>query len=391
MSELQGLLDREAHRVSAAPGALESVLHRADRRRRNRRIGSAVLALVLAAAAISTLVKAFEQSEPKPARWPKITVENVARLQLAWTATQPGGCCPTSTVSGDRVYVAGKKGLTAYPTDCGTGGVTCAPIWVGTPDHVRRYMLAPVADGHRVFAVDGKNLYAFARDCASGGSSCGPSWVATFEGPLEPSPPAVGGGLVFTAAHNHTYAFREDCGTGGSVCEPVWVGAGQGPPSVIDGTVYGWECATVGHPCAANDLHRVFAWSLDCIAAGGTCQPSWFGLVRGLAAFPSTPSVWDGRVYFGSGNRLYAFPVDCRSDGGRCEPVWIGATGQSAGGRVQSWTFDGGMVFAGVTGKTHLTQARRAMSTRSLQTAARRCAIRSGACTSTAIVQAHSA
>jgi Tol biopolymer transport system component len=76
MSELQGILDREARRISAAPGALDVVLHRVDRRRRNRRVATVVFALALAAAALSTLVRAFEQSEPKPALAPNATIEN---------------------------------------------------------------------------------------------------------------------------------------------------------------------------------------------------------------------------------------------------------------------------------------------------------------------------
>ena len=50
MSELQGILDREARRVSAEPGALRRPRHRVDRRRRNRRVATAIFALALAGA-----------------------------------------------------------------------------------------------------------------------------------------------------------------------------------------------------------------------------------------------------------------------------------------------------------------------------------------------------
>jgi hypothetical protein len=354
MSELQGLLDREARRVSAETGALDIVMRRVERRRRNRRATTAVFALILAAAALGTLVKAFERSQPRPARWPRITIQNVARLQMAWTAKEPGGCCPTATVSGDRVYVGGSKGLSAYPTQCGTGGIRCAPLWFGAVDHLRHYMLAPVAADDMVFVVDGKSLYAFSTDCATGGATCGPSWIASQHGTVELSPPAVGDGLVFISWGTHVYAYPEHCGTGGSTCDPVWVGHGEGPPSVIDGIVYGSECTLIGRPCAANSRHRVYAWSAECIAQGGACDPLWFGLVRGLLPFPSAPVVANDLVYFGAGNRVYAFPVGCATGGARCEPVWIGATEQPGGGRVQSWAITDGMVFAGTTGRRGL-------------------------------------
>ncbi|MGZ6543992.1 MAG: TolB family protein [Actinomycetota bacterium] len=77
MSDLQDVLDREARRISAEPDALEAVLRRVDRRRQNRRVATAVFALILAAVAMSTLVKAFARSEPNPAGPPGITDENV--------------------------------------------------------------------------------------------------------------------------------------------------------------------------------------------------------------------------------------------------------------------------------------------------------------------------
>jgi outer membrane protein assembly factor BamB len=355
MSELQGILEREARRVSAAPGALDAVLHRADRRRRNRRLATTIFALALAALAVSTLVRAFERSELKPALPPTITEENASRLRMAWTAAEPGGCCPTATVSDDHVFVGGRKGLSAYPIGCGTDGDTCQPLWFGAIDHVRHYLTAPVVGDGIVVVADRLHVYAFPVDCAGGGGTCRPSWVASppthdVSGPAHPyrgehinaiTPPAVGNGLVFAGSWNETRAYPADCRT--DPCEPVWVGPGGGIPAVVDGALF------------ASDRHHVYAWSTDCIASGGSCDPLWFAPVRAVVAWPSPPAVSDGVVYFGVGHQLLGFPVGCATDGSRCNPIWIGNTEEPLG-RVLSWAIDEGIVFVGATTTDHLYQ-----------------------------------
>jgi len=65
MSDLKELLDREARLVDAAPEALESVLRRRDRKRRNQRITAGVvgIAVFVAAVWIVTTGGAFDRSE----------------------------------------------------------------------------------------------------------------------------------------------------------------------------------------------------------------------------------------------------------------------------------------------------------------------------------------
>jgi len=65
MSDLRELLDREARLVDAAPQALESVLRRRDRKRRNQRITAGVvgIAVFLAAVWIVTSVASLDRSE----------------------------------------------------------------------------------------------------------------------------------------------------------------------------------------------------------------------------------------------------------------------------------------------------------------------------------------
>jgi hypothetical protein len=65
MSDLKELLDREARLVDAAPEALESVLHRRDRKRRNQRIAAGMvgIAVFVAAIWIVTSVSSLDRSE----------------------------------------------------------------------------------------------------------------------------------------------------------------------------------------------------------------------------------------------------------------------------------------------------------------------------------------
>lgn len=349
MSELRDLLDREAVRVSAPPDALSAVLGSVDRRRRNRKVRSAVLAIVVALVAIGAFVKVFQAHEPVPVGPPEITVGNVRDMEMAWTAKEPGGCCPTATVSGDRVYVAGKEVVSAYDLDCGQDGATCTPVWVGDPGTVRHYLLAPVVGDGMVFAVDGKDLYAFAEDCAIGGATCTPAWVAPLHHDSDPLAPVVGGGMVFTTGGSRVFGYPTHCGVDGATCHPTWSAHGGGQPGVGSGFLFGSECYSVMRPCADLPQHRVLAWSLDCIASGASCSPEWFGLVRGMPAYLNPPEVSDGRVYVAGGNRLYGFDLGCGSDGARCDPVWVGATHEPPPGRVWDSAVADGMVFAGAS------------------------------------------
>ena len=52
MSQLKELLDRQARQIDAAPDALDVMFRARDRRRRNQRVATVVIALVLAVAEI---------------------------------------------------------------------------------------------------------------------------------------------------------------------------------------------------------------------------------------------------------------------------------------------------------------------------------------------------
>jgi hypothetical protein len=68
MSELRRRLDGEAGQVHAGPGALDDVLRRAERRRRTRRIATAVVALAVAGGSLGLAYVAFDPGrEVRPA------------------------------------------------------------------------------------------------------------------------------------------------------------------------------------------------------------------------------------------------------------------------------------------------------------------------------------
>jgi hypothetical protein len=67
MSELKELLEREARRVDADPGALESVYRTGERRQRDRRIGAAVFAFAVFAAVIALISGALRSDRSIPA------------------------------------------------------------------------------------------------------------------------------------------------------------------------------------------------------------------------------------------------------------------------------------------------------------------------------------
>lgn len=67
MIDERELLKRAARRFSPDVGIVERVYQRRDRKRRNRRIGTAALALILAVVATAGLASAFRNSNPQPA------------------------------------------------------------------------------------------------------------------------------------------------------------------------------------------------------------------------------------------------------------------------------------------------------------------------------------
>jgi hypothetical protein len=83
MSDLKELLDREARLVEAAPEALESVLHRRDRKRRNQRIAAGFVGIAVFVAAVWMVTDGgwLDRSEVPADQTP-------SRFVDTWTSTE---------------------------------------------------------------------------------------------------------------------------------------------------------------------------------------------------------------------------------------------------------------------------------------------------------------
>lgn len=259
-----------------------------DRRRRNQRIGSAVLALVLTVGAIGTLFYVFgATTKPQPAG-PTITPSNVKNMSLSWIG-QVDGWAGTPVVSDSTVYVSGYS-----------------------------------EEKHRA------TLYAFPTSCSR--AQCDPTWTVSL-GSRAGDTPAVADGVVYVAggirSSGMLFAFPASCGDGGAVCEPIWTGriGGEVPsndlgPVVADGVVY------IGSGGDSSGRHLFSAFPATCEKK--ICDPLW------QVKLPLSPTSWavvGDRVFVGtasgdlstenfSGPRhgiLFAFPRHC-SDG--CDPTW---------------------------------------------------------------------
>src|SRR5712691_9378702 len=104
MIDDRDLFERAVRRFPPPQPSFERLLKRRDRKRRNQRIGAAVLALIIAVVAIGSVISAFRNAERKqPAN--TITPDTVQSLKLAWKAPS-NGTLVGPTVSDDVLYVA---------------------------------------------------------------------------------------------------------------------------------------------------------------------------------------------------------------------------------------------------------------------------------------------
>jgi hypothetical protein len=105
MSDIAELLERESRTVDIEPGGFERLSHRRDRRQWNRRIAAAVVALLVVAATVGGLIRAFSShsipaDKPRPTpttpgptasggMWPQSTLEEVRAAQELADAGDP--------------------------------------------------------------------------------------------------------------------------------------------------------------------------------------------------------------------------------------------------------------------------------------------------------------
>jgi outer membrane protein assembly factor BamB len=310
MSDMRSILEGRREDLRPDPGGFDRLVRLRARRQRNRQIGSAFLALVVAAAGTSGAVIAL-RSRPAPRPGTPISPTNVSRLQLGWTASIEGPVSRFAPVVRNGIVYVSSDRLYAFPESCEPTS-RCRPLWVGLTGS-RRPLSSP-ALWHGVVYVSGGALFAFPAGCATDGSACEPI------GRVDPFPddangfsaPVVSGGLVYVNSRTGPYAFSASCVARGETCEATWHGVGSGgfsPPVVYDGVVL------------SNEVEGLRAYPVSCKEGASGCEPLWTSPHGGPL---SSPVVANGRVFVHHGaGELYAFPISCGRSGSTCQPDWI--------------------------------------------------------------------
>jgi outer membrane protein assembly factor BamB len=146
---------------------------------------------------------------------------------------------------------------------------------------------------------------------------------------VDTSSAAVVDGIAFIGEEDGNFAAYSADGCGSDDCQNfLWAAELVGiynSPAVANGIVY------IASQTSLNDGSQ----KLNAFAAAGCgggersiCSPLWRG-EAGSVSSSSSPTVWKGRVYLGSGDgNLYVFNADgCGRD--LCKPLWKGRMGQA--------------------------------------------------------------
>lgn len=340
MSELATILERESESVDLLPGGFERLLHRRDRRRRNERLATIVVALVLAAAALGGAIRILRTAGREvPAD--RIDRQTVPELSVIATGDVGGKSQGGIAASDGLVFVVSKGAneLIALPATCGTSSGACEPTWVADTSEV-----APTGGNFAFGAADGMvfvatdRLYAFSASCGTGGATCEPLWAGTVDG--RPFDPALGPDAVYLLTNKaKLYSFPISCAATAGECEPNWVSVKLPDrffhPVPTDDAVY------VGRVVDG----RYLAFPAVC---SNPCQPSGSWEVPGPLRW-SPPAV-AGSVMFietndatGTDSVLWAYPTSCTTSD-TCEPLWTTPLSETswpyiADGRVVLSTF----------------------------------------------------
>jgi outer membrane protein assembly factor BamB len=155
------------------------------------------------------------------------------------------------TVADGMVYAGAYPGkIYAFPATCGQGRETCFPLWRANMGG--QYPSAPAVANRIVFIGNGgyvnyprsgpSKLFAFPTQCGTAGETCPPLWVGTIGGYFATSP-AVGNGVVYIGADNgRVYAFPAKCGSNEAKCRALWTyemgSTWLYDPVIANGTVY---------------------------------------------------------------------------------------------------------------------------------------------------------
>jgi outer membrane protein assembly factor BamB len=310
LSDYGSLLQRHMDRAAPPSFTLADLGRRQGRRKRNQRIASAALGLVLVAALLLVLGRGLGglgHRERLPAS-PAINPSNVSRLEVSWTGSLDAGPVTSPTISGDSVFVGNGENVRSFSSGCNRTGGRCAARWAGDVDG---QIDDPVTASGGVVYVGSRSLTAFPASCETEATTCKPLWTTMpIGGGHAVGTPAVSNGVAYVSTGKGAlYAFPASCRTDGGICHPSWVGrTGMSmhlsAPVVSGGLVY----------VASN---RLYAFSTRC--AVRSCGPVWSGALRSQAFDP--PVAANGTIYVGA-DALYAFHARCRATPCRASWTW---------------------------------------------------------------------
>lgn len=361
------LIETAADRFDPPADAFERFTRRHGRKRRNRRIATAVLAMVVAAAAIGGLAKTFFAGPIRPASR-TITSQNVGRLRLLQSVDTGASDLKGLVASDGMVFVRSSvQGgvLEAFPATCGGSGGQCRPAWTSN-------ISGPfVAANERVF-VEGDDLLMLPTNCRTDGGVCQPITFGRLPGVGTGAWPVVESGVVYVeTSTNQVLGFPVDCPR--APCAPTFVSrvlpdrpasatlvngrliVGSGAPNrAAPGHVYvfptrcptpcgpervlpplgpaGAQIATAGNfvlvGTAIDAFHgRLIAYPAPCFLEPG-CRPAWNATVAGALNAPAFV-VADGQVFVASpfgADFISAYPIPCPAP---CSPLWTASQVQA--------------------------------------------------------------
>jgi len=360
MPDLATILERESRTVQLGAGAFERVRRLRVRRQRNRKLGTAVLAIAVTLGALGYAWTTFHEQRTVPMN--TITVENVGDLRLAWSRRSP---MEVPTVAGDEVWTAGwgdgsKKSfydLKTLPLGCSLGDDACQPEVVGTLglDFSGKVLVGTeavytgagpnVAFGVVVHGLTGSKLRgsitAYPRSCPE--EPCPPLWKGVIGAAGRHdhlTPVAEFGGRVYavTTKGGSLFAFSTACAR--PTCGPLWSARDMGVPVEVGSRVIVYDKAGISaFPSRCWDGH------------GPRCSPLWTSKLDGIGD-PSNhemPEIAGDVVLTTDARGISAFPLDCR---GLCSPRW---TAPVPGGPGFPLVIADGLVISAASGGTALS------------------------------------
>ncbi len=154
------------------------------------------------------------------------------------------------------------------------------------------------------------------------------------------------GSCVPLGTHVWTYhAYSVDCIAAGGSCSPLWMtefregglAPAQGASEMVaaSGRLY---ITTPNHSSGGSS--QLLAFNSLCRTDGGVCTPDWTAPITSMW---DTPFVGEGLVFILDGGEVRAYASDCGTDGATCEPIWRAPLPAAATGLV----IDGDKILVG--------------------------------------------